>query len=98
MAGTSWGAVSLKMPELIEVSNLVNEKVCKPIGEETLAEAQALAEEFAVTGNYKNTLRLETDVRTGADDWAHTRVVSGAAYGMQVEARHGTLARALGDS
>lgn len=93
-----WGPIKVNMAELVEISNEVNEKVCKPIGEETLAEARSLADGFAVTGNYRDTLRLETDARDGVGDWAHTRVVSGAVYGMQVEATHGTLARALGES
>lgn len=89
---------ALNIAELEAISNAVNEKVCKPIGEEVLAEARARADEFAVTGNYRDTLRLETDRREGEGDWAHTRVVSGAHYGMQVESRHGTLARSLGTS
>jgi hypothetical protein len=94
----AWGPIDLNMAELIEISNEVNEKVCKPIAEQTLEEARALAEEFTVTGGYRDTLRVETDTRTGVDDWAHSRVVSGVRYGHIVEAKHGTLARALGTS
>lgn len=95
---SDWGPVDLNMTGLVEISNAVNEKVCKPIAEQTLEEARALAEEFTRTGGYRNTLRVVTDARTGPDDWAHSRVVSGVWYGHLVEAKHGTLARALGAS
>jgi len=85
--------------EFIAIANLVNEQVCKPMGEAVLAKAKGLADEFADSGEYRDTLRLETDKREvfkGNRAWARTQVVSGAKYGMQVESRHGTLARALG--
>ncbi|PFG16278.1 hypothetical protein ATK74_0812 [Propionicimonas paludicola] len=93
-----FGPVNLNMAELVEISNLVNREVCNPIGEQVLARAQADADGFAQSGNYRDTLRLEPDVRDGVEDWAHTRVVSGARYGHIVEAKHGTLARALGSA
>ena len=86
----------VNLAELIDISNEVNESVCKPIGAKVLAAAKAAAP--AESGNYRDTLRLEVDKRTGSNDWAHVRVVSGAKYGMQVESKHGTLARALGSA
>jgi hypothetical protein len=82
------------MAELIDISNEVNEAVCKPMGEKVLAAAKAAAP--VDSGNYHDTLRLEVHPRTGANDWARVQVVSGSKHGMKVESRHGTLGRALG--
>ena len=84
------------MAEFIEISNTDNEQVCKPLGEKVLAAAKSDADGFADSGNYRDTLRLEVHPRTSEKNWARTQVISGAKYGLQVESRHGTLARALG--
>jgi len=86
----------INLAELIEISNAVNEQACRPIAEQIADEARALAESFSVSHDYQNSIHVEVDPRTGEDDWARSRVVATAPYSMQVESRHGVLARAMG--
>ena len=86
----------LNMGELISIANSVNESVCKPIAEDIAAEARSLASGISVTGTYADSIHVETDPRTGVDDWAHSRVVASAPYAARVESRHGILGRAAG--
>lgn len=56
-----------------------------------LVAAKARASAPRVTGRYADSI----EVRTTVTDRARVSVVSTVHYGLQVEARHGTLARAL---
>ncbi|WP_345454855.1 hypothetical protein [Nocardioides marinquilinus] len=57
----------------------------------SLAAARAAAEQFKQTGNYLNGL----DVEVITTDRVVARVVARAPHSHLVEARHGTLARAI---
>jgi hypothetical protein len=78
----------------VQISNGVNEQVCKPIAEKVAERARALAP--VDTGAYRDSIHVETDVRTDASDWAHSRVVADDPKAMAIESRMGILARALG--
>ena len=86
----------LNMGELIGIANSVNGSVCKPIADEIAAEARSLAASISISGDYAASIHVETDTRTGVDDWAHQRVVADSPYAGKVESRHGILGRAAG--
>ena len=89
-----WGKVRLNMAELIDISNEVNRQVCKPIADDIAGKARALAEGVTVGGGYRDSIHVEVDPRTGADDFAHSRVVADVPYAVRVESRHGILGKA----
>ncbi len=88
--------VKLNMPGLIAISNEVNGTVCRELAEKAKAAMESDARTFAVSGDYAESFEITSDQRTGADDFAHTYVYSTSPYALQVEARHGTMARGLG--
>ncbi|MCH9834277.1 hypothetical protein K0U83_01370 [bacterium] len=90
------GTFELNMAELIDISNSVNEQVCKPLAEATAERARADAATFAVSGDYAASIGVWVEPRTGIKSWARSVVGARIGYGMQVESRHGTLAKALG--
>ena len=70
--------VRLNMDGLIAIANQINADVCEPIAAEIAAEVGG---------------RVETDPRTGIDDWAHAYVVIDDPW---PEIKSGRLSRALG--
>ena len=90
------GTFELNMAELIDISNAVNEQVCKPLAEATAERARADAATFTESGDYAASIDVWSEPRTGVNDWARTCVGAKVPYGMQVESRHGVLAKALG--
>lgn len=84
----------LNIPGLIAIANEVNEAVCKPIADDVAARAKASAKRD--TGDYAESIHVETDPRTGAADFAHQRVVASNWKASILEARNGTLSKALG--
>lgn len=83
----------LNFPGLIEIANEVNDTVCKQIAEQAAARARASAPRD--TGDYAGSIHVESDPRTGKDDFAHQYVVADDWKANIIEARTGTLARAL---
>jgi len=85
--------------EFIEISNRVNEQVCKPIAEAVADEARALADEFSDSGAYRDSIHVEVQSREaykGNHSWARSKVVADVDHALKVESKHGTLAKALG--
>lgn len=84
----------LNFPGLIEIANEVNETVCKEIADRVAATARAAAPRDS--GDYAESIHVETDERTSKADFAHQYVVASDWKANIIEARKGTLARALG--
>lgn len=87
--------LTLDYTGLAAVSNEVNESVCKPIAERVAQRARDTAPR--VTEDYANSIHVETDLRTGREDWAHSYVVSDDWKALIIEARTGNLTKALGE-
>ena len=86
----------LNMAELIDISNAVNEAVCKPLAEQVAAKARASAP--VDSGAYRDSIHVVSDGRTGTKDWAHTYVVATDKKAGIIESRTGNLAKALGSA
>ena len=82
------------MAGLIELSHEVLEADCIPLAEKVAAAARESAP-VGETGDYRDGIHVQTDRRTGLNDWAHAYVVADAPHSGFVEARTGNLARAL---
>ncbi|HML52418.1 MAG TPA: HK97 gp10 family phage protein [Propionicimonas sp.] len=82
------------MQGLIELSNDVLEADCIPLAKKIADTARSTAP-TGDTGDYKASIHVETDKRTGENDWAHAYVVADAPHAGYVEARTGNLLRAL---
>ena len=82
------------MAGLIELSNEVLEADCIPLAEKVAAAARESAP-VGETGDYKESIHVTSDKRTGETDWAHAYVVADAPHAGYVEARTGSLSRAL---
>lgn len=82
------------MPGLVELSNDALEAWCVPIAEQVEQAAQEAAP-VGETGDYKASIHIEKDLRTGPDDFAHVRVVADDDKAAIIEARRGVLGRAL---
>lgn len=91
------GDFTLNVQGMIDLTNEVNEQVCKSLAEHVADRARSLAEEFTITGDYRDSIHVVTDPRDSWTDWAHSRVVADSDHALQVESRHGTLAKALGE-
>lgn len=89
-----WSRPQLNMAELIDISNLVNTEVCKPMAEDIAAKARDLAGGITESGGYRDSIHVEIDPRTAVNDFAHSRVVADVPYAVRVESRHGILGRA----
>ena len=85
--------IGVNLAGLVDISNQVNESVCKPIAEKVAERARASAP--VESGAYRDSIHVLSDARTGVDDWAHTRVVATDSKALFVESRTGNLARAL---
>lgn len=83
--------------EFIEISNAALDAVVIPAAEQMAERVRSLADEFAVTGTYRDSVAVVVDRRPDQDSFARAIVTPRVAYGMQVEARHGTLAKAAGE-
>lgn len=81
------------MAELVRIANVANEQLCKPLAEKVAERARGRAP--VATGDYKASIGVETEPRSGVDDWAHSYVVATDDKAMLVESRTGNLARAL---
>lgn len=81
------------MAGLIELSNDVLEADCIPLANKIADTARSTAP--VADGDYKDSIHIETDKRTGENDWAHAYVVADAPHAGYVEARTGNLLRAL---
>lgn len=81
------------MAGLADLSTEVARVDCAPAADKAMAEMIATAPE--VSGDYKASFRRVSDPRTGPDDWAHEYVVNDSPHAGHVEARHGTMLRAL---
>lgn len=81
------------MAGLIELSNDVLEADCIPLAKKIADTARSTAP--VADGDYKGSIHIETDKRTGENDWAHAYVVADAPHAGYVEARTGNLLRAL---
>ena len=79
--------------ELVRITNLVNAGVCIPA-----AERVAAAATDAHHPELPQFIHVQVDPRSGIRDWAHARVVNGHPHAMTIEAKHGTLARAMGSA
>ena len=87
----------VRMDELIEISNEVNNSTCAEVAAAVVSAAKGLAEPISVSHAYQQSIQvLPPDPRTGIGDWAHQRVGATAPHAARVESRHGILARALG--
>jgi hypothetical protein len=81
------------MAGLIDLSNEVLEADCIPLAKKVADTARSTAP--VADGDYKASIHVETDKRTSENDWAHAYVVADAPHAGYVEARTGTLLRAL---
>lgn len=82
------------MAGLIELSNDVLEADCIPLAKKVADTARSTAP-IGETEEYRDSIHVESDKRTGETDWAHAYVVADAPHAGYVEARTGTLLRAL---
>ena len=83
--------------EFIEISNAALDAVVVPAAEQMADRVRSLADEFAVTGTYRDSVAVVVDRRTTEKGFARAIVTPRVGYGMQVEAIHGTLAKAAGE-
>ncbi|MGC3954632.1 MAG: hypothetical protein QM804_10320 [Propionicimonas sp.] len=79
---------------LIDLSNEVLDADCIPIANEIASTARSIAP--ADTGEYRDSIHVETDKRTGVNDFAHAYVVADDPKAAIIEARKGILGRAIG--
>ena len=80
--------------EFIAISNAALDAVVEPAAQEMAARAQSLADESAVSGTYRDSIAVVVDRRTSGEGFGRAIVTARVPYGMQVESRHGTLAKA----
>ena len=85
------------MQGLIDLSNEVLEADCIPLAKKVADTARSTAPvgDSATAGEYRDSIHVESDRRTGEGDWAHAYVVADAPHAGYVEARTGNLLRAL---
>ena len=82
--------------EFVRIANEVNESVCVPLAESVAATARGSAP--FLSGEYKGSIGVSTDPRSGVGDWAHAYVEATDDKAMVIESRTGNLARALGSA
>lgn len=75
--------LSMNMAGLVELSNIVNDKIARPMGERIVSSAGS---------GY----RIESTPRGNVDAWARTRVFTDTPEAMRREIKTGALARSLG--
>ena len=83
--------------EFIEISKAALDAVVIPAAEQMAERVRTLAEGFAVSGATAGSIAVVVDRRTTGKNYARAIVTDLTPYGMQVEARHGTLAKAAGE-
>jgi hypothetical protein len=91
MAGERWNE-----SEFVAISNAVLDAVVAPAAEAMAERARSIADTFAQSGTYRDSIEVVVDRRPGVDGWGRAIVTTRVGYGMQVEARHGVLAKAAG--
>ena len=77
--------IKMNMSGLMEISNIVNQKVALPLGERV---ARSAGDGYSV----------QSTPRSSVEGWARTRVFTETPAAMRREVRSGNLARALGGS
>lgn len=87
--------ITLNMAGLVAISNAANEGLCRELAEKAKSAMEASAASFAQSGDYAASFSIDSEPRTGTDDFAHTYVRNTAPYALKVEAKHGTMARGL---
>lgn len=82
--------------ELVAISNAVLDAEVIPAAERMADRARGIADSFAVSGDYRDSIAVVADRRPTVDGWGRAVVTARVGYGMQVESRHGVLAKAAG--
>lgn len=82
-----------RMGTFVEIANAVNAAQCIPAAQRVKAAVSAPGHE-----DMPSMVHVVTDPRSGVRDFAHARVVNAYPSAMQVEAKYGSLARAMGSA
>ena len=85
--------LKFNMGTLVSITNQVNAALCVPAAQRVKAAVSAPGHE-----DMPSMVHVVTDPRSGVGDWAHARVVNAYPSALQVEAKYGSLARALGSA
>lgn len=88
--------IKWNMDEFVRIANEVNAAVCAPAAERVADTARASAP--FLSGEYKASIRVETDARSGFGDFAHSYVVADDDKAGVIESRTGNLGRAMGSA
>ena len=82
-----------RMGTFVEIANAVNAAQCMPAAERVAAAVSAPGHE-----DMPSFVHVRSEPRSGVRDWAHAFVVNSYPSAVQVEAKYGSLARALGSA
>lgn len=85
--------IKWRIGAFVEIANAVNAAVCIPAAQRVKGAVTAPGHE-----DMPRMVHVVTDPRSGAGDFAHARVVNAYPSALQVEAKYGSLARALGSA